>query len=320
MLFTKDNGALDGYGIKMLETDTDKNKNFLPAGVWYGNCPYRPGKKCDPDFLDKWAEASKNSRHNGKDAFLIKKSFLVCRRGGVIFMEDNGQNLSENAPDLLKLLQNPEDYNPKTGGGADVLSDPDIITLLLTLAGTLPFVDGPLPFGDILALLILGVVAITTIVDNWDYIINWANTPFIPDGYAPEPTVKAPDDEPAKGEEGGEDDAEKKNTIPDNPSITNHIFRPKEGHFPDDTPENRKKIEDVANDPDNYQGTDRHGKEGYSKTNPDGSQTWAEVRNGQITNGGINEVPRPWNPRTGFVQQPTTFRNPLKAPPGMMPY
>jgi hypothetical protein len=57
-LFTKDNGAHDGYGIKMLETATDKNKNFFPAGVWYGDCPACSGKKCDPDFLDNWYDAS----------------------------------------------------------------------------------------------------------------------------------------------------------------------------------------------------------------------------------------------------------------------
>ena len=42
-----------------------------------------------------------------------------------------------------------------------------------------------------------------------------------------------------------------KNKIPDNESTTGHIFRDAEGHIPD-TIENRKLLEDVANNPDNF--------------------------------------------------------------------
>jgi hypothetical protein len=32
--------------------------------------------------------------------------------------------------------------------------------------------------------------------------------------------------------------------------------------------------------------------EKYFRTMPDGTQAWAEVRNGEITNGGLNVIPR----------------------------
>lgn len=52
------------------------------------------------------------------------------------------------------------------------------------------------------------------------------------------------------------------NKFPPNESQTKHIFRSKEGHL-EDTPENRKLIETVANDPANYRGKDKYGNDWY---------------------------------------------------------
>ena len=90
-----------------------------------------------------------------------------------------------------------------------------------------------------------------------------------------------------------------KNKIPDNDSTTGHIFRDAEGHIPD-TPENRALLEDVANDPANFRGTDKYGNEWYTKTQSDGSQVWVESRNGNIFEGGVNDIPKPWNSNTGL--------------------
>jgi N-acetylneuraminic acid mutarotase len=78
-----------------------------------------------------------------------------------------------------------------------------------------------------------------------------------------------------------------------------HIFRNAPGHLPD-TPANRKLILDVASNRKNYYGKDMFGNEWYALRRSDGSQVWAQVRNGQIRNGGLNPTPRPWNPQTGF--------------------
>lgn len=97
---------------------------------------------------------------------------------------------------------------------------------------------------------------------------------------------------------GGDSDS-KKNKIPDNDSTTGHIFRDAEGHIPD-TPENRALLEDVANDPTNFRGTDKYGNEWYTKIQNDGSQVWVESRNGNIFEGGVNNTPKQWNPETGL--------------------
>lgn len=78
-------------------------------------------------------------------------------------------------------------------------------------------------------------------------------------------------------------------------SDTSHIFRNARGHLGEDTPENRKLIESAL-DPANLRSTttlkDGTTLEKYFKTLPDGTQVWAEVRNGTITNGGLNATPR----------------------------
>ena len=90
-----------------------------------------------------------------------------------------------------------------------------------------------------------------------------------------------------------------RNKIPDNRSIVKHIFQDKEGHLKD-TPENRKLIEDVANDPCCYSGKDARENDWYARTLPDGSQVWVVVRNGVIKDAGKNSTPHTWDSETGF--------------------
>lgn len=87
--------------------------------------------------------------------------------------------------------------------------------------------------------------------------------------------------------------------LPEKISQLKHIFRKKAGHI-DDTPENRSLLETVANNKENYVGTDSYGTQWYSKTQADGSQVWVRVRNNTIQNGGINNPPKTWNPSTGY--------------------
>ncbi len=89
------------------------------------------------------------------------------------------------------------------------------------------------------------------------------------------------------------------NRIPDNTSIIGHIFKDTEGHIPD-TPENRSLLEEVANDLDNYRGNDQYDNAWYSKILEDGRQVWIQIRDGIIFDGGINDTPKQWNPKTGY--------------------
>nr|WP_169514018.1 RHS repeat-associated core domain-containing protein [Agromyces subbeticus] len=78
-------------------------------------------------------------------------------------------------------------------------------------------------------------------------------------------------------------------------SDTSHIFRDARGHLAEDTAENRALIQSAL-DPNNLRSTVtlKNGESlaKYFKTQPDGTQVWAEVRNGEITNGGLNVIPR----------------------------
>lgn len=59
----------------------------------------------------------------------------------------------------------------------------------------------------------------------------------------------------------------------------------------EDTPANRALIESAVK-PGNFVGIKGEGVAIFRETLPNGSQVWAEVYNGAITNGGLNEVPR----------------------------
>ncbi len=79
-----------------------------------------------------------------------------------------------------------------------------------------------------------------------------------------------------------------------------HIFRKIEGHFSEDTPANRKILIDTALNADNYLGNDKWGNNWYAQIQADDTQIWVQVRNGEIINGGCNNIPRSWNSVTGF--------------------
>jgi hypothetical protein len=71
-----------------------------------------------------------------------------------------------------------------------------------------------------------------------------------------------------------------------------HIFREAPGHLASDTAENRLLLQNAVN-PDNYIGTNPiSGVSTYRQLLPSGEQVWVEVRQGIITNGGVNPIPR----------------------------
>jgi hypothetical protein len=71
-----------------------------------------------------------------------------------------------------------------------------------------------------------------------------------------------------------------------------HIFREVQGHLGEDTPEHRQILVDAANRPENFAGRDRFGNDWFVEVRDDGTQIWVQVRDDQITNGGVNLTPR----------------------------
>jgi len=69
-----------------------------------------------------------------------------------------------------------------------------------------------------------------------------------------------------------------------------HIFSDRTGHFAEDTPESRTLIRDAIK-PKNLWRV-KNGIATYRETLPSGEQVWVEVRDGTITNAGVNIVPR----------------------------
>ena len=91
--------------------------------------------------------------------------------------------------------------------------------------------------------------------------------------------------------------------LPKDDSQLKHIFRNAKGHL-SDTPENRKLLQDLANDERFHVDIDKRGLDWNAKMLDDGSQLWVISRNGIIQNGGINRPPRIWNNITGFNDNP----------------
>jgi filamentous hemagglutinin len=83
-----------------------------------------------------------------------------------------------------------------------------------------------------------------------------------------------------------------------------HIFRPADGHFPADTTEARRVLLRVANDPATWLGTDRFGTIWAAEMMPDGSQIWVQIRDGLITNGGVNTTHRVFDGLTALPGRP----------------
>lgn len=94
-----------------------------------------------------------------------------------------------------------------------------------------------------------------------------------------------------------------RNKLSSKPSQLKHMFADRPGHLPD-TAENRALLESIANNPNNYLGTDCVNTQWYAQIQPDGSQVWVRVWNGSIFNGGINTIPRSWNAVTGLNNNP----------------
>ena len=82
-----------------------------------------------------------------------------------------------------------------------------------------------------------------------------------------------------------------------------HIFDNRPGHVPD-TPENRALLESVANNSECYVGEDSFDVGWYSQTQEDGSQVWVRVYKNTISDGGVNIIPRSWDPITGYNNNP----------------
>lgn len=87
--------------------------------------------------------------------------------------------------------------------------------------------------------------------------------------------------------------------LPEGDAQLKHIFGDREGHLPD-TPENRKLIEDLANDVDCHIGKDARGNDWNIRLYEDGTQDWVRSMNNTINEGGRNTTPRQWNPETGL--------------------
>jgi RHS repeat-associated protein len=80
-----------------------------------------------------------------------------------------------------------------------------------------------------------------------------------------------------------------------------HTFRNATGHLADDTAANRTLLRGAAQ-PGNKVGS-YNGIDTYTQLQSDGSQVWVEVRNGEITNGGVNQTPYTWDPTAGKLRR-----------------
>lgn len=89
--------------------------------------------------------------------------------------------------------------------------------------------------------------------------------------------------------------------LPVNDAQLKHILRNAEGHLPD-TPENRRLLEELANDVKSHAGKDIRGNDWNIRDLEDGSQLWVTSKNGVIQNGGLNKPPKPWDEFTGLSQ------------------
>ena len=65
----------------------------------------------------------------------------------------------------------------------------------------------------------------------------------------------------------------KKVSLPNNSSQLKHIFGNRKGHVPD-TPDNRQKLVDLANDSSKHLGKDKYGNSWHSEIDTNGNQWW----------------------------------------------
>ena len=90
------------------------------------------------------------------------------------------------------------------------------------------------------------------------------------------------------------------NKLSTNENQIKHMFRNSEGHFLHNTIENRAIIEKAAGNTNNFLGVDKFGNSWYAEILSNGAQAWAEVRGGIITEGGLNQIPKVFDPMTGL--------------------
>lgn len=90
------------------------------------------------------------------------------------------------------------------------------------------------------------------------------------------------------------------NKLTANQAQLGHMFNNDTGHFVNNTAANRAAIEHAAGYNKYYLGSDQYGNVWYAETLPNGTQVWAEVRNGVIVEGGLNLTPKTYNPTTGL--------------------
>jgi len=92
------------------------------------------------------------------------------------------------------------------------------------------------------------------------------------------------------------------NRLTTNQNQLNHMFADRSGHFRHNTEVNRALITNTANNRNNFMGTDIHGNQIFAQTQANGTQVWARVRDGVITEAGINQTPRSFDSETGLNQ------------------
>lgn len=92
-------------------------------------------------------------------------------------------------------------------------------------------------------------------------------------------------------------------SLPMNNSQLKHIFGNREGHVPD-TPQNRQKLIELANNSSKYLGKDKYGNTWHAEINSNGEQWWVRFREKIVNEGGLNARPKQWDPQTGLNNNP----------------
>lgn len=143
-----------------------------------------------------------------------------------------------------------------------------------------------------------------------EFVYNELRTPIIP---SPEIAlnesgqqndgIKQSDIPPQPAPEPDPEDPEKESSdIKIDEKSAKHMFGNREGHIPD-TPANRELLLSVANSAANFLGHDEYGNAWYAKILETGKQIWVQVWGKLIRNGGINNIPKLFNSKTGLSRQ-----------------
>lgn len=79
--------------------------------------------------------------------------------------------------------------------------------------------------------------------------------------------------------------------LPDNQSQLRHYFANRAGHAPC----NQNQLLELLNNENTYIGTDKWGNKWHAENLPDGTQPWANQRNGIMNEGGVNKSEWVWD-------------------------